>query len=250
MAAFRDGGISRAQCVFSQVPNRYSAAMNVGSSFDATASTYDRSRRQLIPCFDDFYRAAVELAPFGRYDAIDVLDLGAGTGLMATFFAEAFPSAHLTLIDVAGEMLDRARQRFASDPSKFTYAVMDYAAGELPGTFDVVVSCLSIHHLSDAGKMELFRRVRDALRPGGVFINADQVLGATPAVEERNHAAWLASVRQLGASEEDLAAAQERQKHDRPSTLIDQLRWLEEAGFADVDCAYKSGMFAVYSGRT
>ena len=238
-----------AQCVFSQVPSSYPAAMNIGSSFDATASTYDRSRRQLIPCFDDFYRAAVELAPFSRHDAIEILDLGAGTGLMAAFLAEAFPRARLTLVDVAGEMLDRARERFASEPPRFTYAVMDHAAGELPGRFDVVVSCLSIHHLSDTGKAGLFRHVRDALRPGGAFINADQVLGATPAVEERNHAAWLASVRQLGVSDEDLAAAQERQKHDRPSTLIDQLRWLDEAGFTDVDCAYKSGMFAVYSGR-
>ena len=224
--------------------------MNVGSSFDATASTYDRSRRQLIPSFDDFYRAAVELAPFGRHDAIDVLDLGAGTGLMAAFFAETFPSARLTLVDVAGEMLDLARERFASDPARFTYAVMDYASSDLPSAFDVVVSCLSIHHLEDDAKMALFRRVRAALRPGGVFINADQVLGATPAVEERNHAAWLAAVRRLGVSDEDLAAAQERQKHDRPSTLVDQLHWLEEAGFADVDCAYKSGMFAVYGGRT
>jgi tRNA (cmo5U34)-methyltransferase len=83
--------------------------MNVGSSFDATAAIYDRSRRQLIPCFDDFYRAAVELAPFGRHEAIDILDLGAGTGLMAAFLAEALPRARFTLVDVAAEMLDRAR---------------------------------------------------------------------------------------------------------------------------------------------
>lgn len=230
--------------------SRYSAAMNVGPSFDATASIYDRSRRQLIPCFDDFYRTAVELAPFGADDAIDILDLGAGTGLMAAFFADELPRARLTLLDVAGEMLDRARERFAGDPSRFTYAVMDYAAGELAGTFDLVVSCLSIHHLSDTGKADLFRRARQALRPGGAFINADQVLGATPAVEARNYAAWLAAVRALGVSAEDLAAAQERMKHDRMATLADQLRWLEEAGFVDVDCAYKNGMFAVYSGRT
>lgn len=223
--------------------------MNVGSSFDSTASIYDRSRRQLIPCFDDFYRAALELVPLGPDDAIDILDLGAGTGLMAAFLADAFPRARLTLVDVAAEMLDRARERFSSDGARFTYAVLDYAAGKLPGAFDVVVSCLSVHHLGDAEKAALFRRVRAALRPCGVFINADQVLGATPAVEARQHDAWLVAVRRLGVSDEDLAAAQERQKHDCPSTLVDQLHWLEEAGFTDVDCAYRSGMFAVYSGR-
>jgi len=223
--------------------------MNVGSSFDATAAIYDRSRRQLIPCFDDFYRAAVELAPFGRHEAIDILDLGAGTGLMAAFLAEALPRAHFTLVDVAAEMLDRARERFARDASRFTFAILDYGASDLPGRFDLVVSSLSIHHLPDTDKQALFRRVHAALRPGGAFINADQVLGATPAVETRQHEAWLAAVRGLGVSDEDLAAAQQRQQHDRPSTLVDQLRWLEEAGFADVDCAYKSGMFAVFGGR-
>ncbi|TAK62019.1 MAG: class I SAM-dependent methyltransferase, partial [Dehalococcoidia bacterium] len=108
-------------------------AMNVGSSFDSTASIYDRSRRQLIPCFDDFYRAALELVPLGPDDAIDILDLGAGTGLMAAFLADAFPRARLTLVDVAAEMLDRARERFSSDGARFTYAVLDYAAGKLPG---------------------------------------------------------------------------------------------------------------------
>jgi tRNA (cmo5U34)-methyltransferase len=38
-------------------------------------------------------------------------------------------------------------------------------------------------------------------------------------------------------------------KEDRMATLGSQLRWLEEAGFREVDCWYKSYNFAVFGGH-
>jgi SAM-dependent methyltransferase len=83
----------------------------VGSSFDATAAIYDRSRRQLIPYFDDLYRADVELAPFGRDEVIDVLDLGAGTGLMAAFLGQGLGTDEIG----ARLKLSRATERNHAD---------------------------------------------------------------------------------------------------------------------------------------
>jgi tRNA (cmo5U34)-methyltransferase len=42
-----------------------------------------------------------------------------------------------------------------------------------------VVSALAIHHLDDDAKQDLNARVREVLRPGGVFVNAEQVRGPT-----------------------------------------------------------------------
>ena len=47
---------------------------------------------------------------------------------------------------------------------------------------------------------------------------------------------------------DEIAAAEARMVHDRCATLDYQLRWLRDAGFAEVDCAFKSWRFAVYSG--
>lgn len=36
--------------------------MDVTAAFDAVAGSYDQARRRLVPCFDDFYGTAVEVA--------------------------------------------------------------------------------------------------------------------------------------------------------------------------------------------
>jgi tRNA (cmo5U34)-methyltransferase len=56
-------------------------------------------------------------------------------------------------------------------------------------------------------------------------------------------------VREAGISEKDLGAALLRMRADKNATLADQLLWLREAGFGEVDCRYKDHRFAVYSGK-
>ena len=70
-------------------------------------------------------------------------------------------------------MLAEAQQRLGD--RVVAVHVQDMAA-ELPeGPFDAVISALAIHHLEDEDKRVLFARVHDVLRPGGVFVNAEQV---------------------------------------------------------------------------
>ncbi len=131
---------------------------------------------------------------------------------------------------------------------RFQFEVSDYGTGRINNKYDAVVSALSIHHLSDDQKRALFAQIHGALKEGGMFVNAEQFRGATPDTDRLNHERWLTRVRELGASERDVAAALERMKFDRAATLEDQLEWLAEAGFREIFCAYKNLMFAVYSG--
>jgi tRNA (cmo5U34)-methyltransferase len=225
-------------------------ASSVQRAFDLAAGDYDRARRRLVPGFDDFYRTAIDLIPFGREDEIDVLDLGAGTGMLSAFVAYNFPRARITMIDISDEMLAQARKRFELGGDRFHFVVSDYADAALDGSYDAVVSALSIHHLGDTQKAALLGRINGVLKAGGAFINADQFRGASDELEKSHHQRWLARVRELGVGEKDLAQALERMKLDRTATLDDQLRWMREAGFHDIDCAYRNLIFAVYSGRT
>jgi len=223
-------------------------ANTVQHAFDLAAEDYDRTRRRLVPGFDDFYRAAIDLIQFPRESTLKVLDLGAGTGLMAAFIAYSFPNARITMVDISNEMLERARARFELAGPRFRFEVSDYDVDRIQEKYDAIVSALSIHHLSDEQKRSLFKRIHGALNDDGIFVNAEQFRCATPERHKFHHERWLTRVRELGVDDRDLAAALERMKFDRAATLEDQLEWMREAGFRDIDCAYKNLIFAVYCG--
>ena len=215
--------------------------------FSETASTYDRARRQLIPGFDEFYGTAVDLVVARNASPRRILDLGAGTGLLSELVATAAPNAELVLLDDSAEMLDRARERLGVRLG-VSFIVGRFDHGLPPGPWDAIVSALAIHHLDDPGKQALFNAIAGALEPGGVFVNAEQILGSTPRVEEWIDDRWETAVRAAGVSDDDLAASRHRMATDRCSPVEDQLSWMRDAGLVDVDCYFRHLRFAVLAG--
>lgn len=212
--------------------------------FDTTASTYDRDRSRLIPGCDLFYRWALDLIPA---KSKVILDLGAGSGLLTLLLRDRFPHAHIHVADFSQPMLELARKRLEGD-ANVTFYCMDYLADPLPQQVCAVASSLSIHHLEDSGKRTVFQKVYAALKPNGVFVNAEQVAGPTPQLDERYKVWWLQQVRAAGATEQQFQDSLYRQKEDRCSPVQTQLAWMREAGFDDADCWYKNGRFAVMAG--
>lgn len=229
--------------------------MNMGNSisvaFDAVATVYDAARPRLVPCFDRFYGTAVALAADKLQHAGEpkITDLGAGTGLLAALVSQSLPNARFTLIDISPAMVEEARKRFVPLEAQVEFEIADYAASTLPQRQDAFVSALSIHHLEDSDKKALFARIFEALAPGGLFINAEQVAPEPPAAMADALEGWEAEVKRAGGSEAELAGARERMKHDICASESAQLAWLRQAGFTDVRTAFRDGMFCVYSGR-
>lgn len=219
--------------------------------FSRHAGIYDKSRRQLIPCFDDFYGTPLRvLRAFGLAPK-RALDLGAGSGLLSAILARDLELESLVLLDRSAAMMERAIPALEGIALQTAVSPMQGLgeAGLEEGSFDAIWSALAIHHLTGEEKQALFRRVHALLAPGGMFINADQSLGRTPEIEAIYRAQWLEDVRAAGAAEEDVALALERMKEDRMDTLEDQLRWLGEAGFDGANAWFQNSSFNVYSGR-
>jgi tRNA (cmo5U34)-methyltransferase len=170
------------------------------SQFHFDPSTYLESMRADIPVFDELQEETAQATE--GVAAREILELGVGTGMTTKRVLAAHPQARLVGIDESEAML--AEADIAGDLR------VSRLEDPLPeGPFDLVVSCLAIHHLEAEGKRDLFRRIAEVLRPGGRFVLADVV------VPER---------------EED-AVTPTTAGFDRPDLLAAQLEWLREAGF-------------------
>jgi len=221
---------------------------NVRQAFNKFAQDYDSQREYIIPEMRQYYGAAV----WAMETAIpqpEILDVGAGTGLLSAFLVEKFPDARLTMIDVSENMLKLAWKRFERRPGT-EYIVCDYSHSELGGPYDIVCSALSIHHLSPEDKRQLFGRIFSALKPGGMFVNADQADGETPYFRQRYLDYWNDFLRGGPMTKEQHAEILKRRDTlDRNEKLSVQLTSLAEAGFSDVDVVYKNRTFIVTVAR-
>lgn len=113
------------------------------------------------------YRALPALLPAG---AETLLDLGCGTGLELDEILKARPTLAVTGVDLSSDMLARLKQKHPG-----VRAVQgDYFSCELGrACYDAAVSVESLHHFPAERKGKLFTRVLAALKPGGVFLEAD-----------------------------------------------------------------------------
>jgi tRNA (cmo5U34)-methyltransferase len=152
------------------------------------------------------------------------LDLGTGDGRLLALVASRCPGVEAIGLDSSAAMLDRAKERFGGDP-RIELRDHDLRA-PLPEDMEaeVVVSGLAIHHLENRRKRELFDEVHSRLVPGGVFANLDLVRSASVRLHERFR-------REIGRVEDDPT--------DRLAGLGEQMDWLREVGFAEVDCHFK-----------
>jgi tRNA (cmo5U34)-methyltransferase len=218
---------------------------SVEQAFDEAAPEYDAWVEQALPTYEELFSVAVEVIPHPPDVAISVADLGAGSGLFSQRVLSSHPSARFTLFDASRAMLAHAERRFAGHSDRFTFVEQRLERFSEPQRFELAISSLAIHHLEHSEKQNLFRRIFAALRPGGAFINVDQVRGDSP-FGQLYWSTWLAKVRESRAPESRIQASIERRREfDRDASLPEQLDWLQQAGF-EADCIYKHYFMAVF----
>lgn len=219
------------------------------TGFDQAAATYDRSRHALIPDHDVLYAAAVDALNLAGDRPVRVLDLGAGTGGFSTEVINRHPHARMHLVDVSEKMLNQARGKFDGD-ERFSFAVLDALSAPLGEGWDRVISSFVIHHFPHEDKRAVFAKVAKSLKPGGIFVNVDQVQACSQAVQDIHLRLWKKDVLAAGALPQDLEDGLRRMAEmDINAELDDQVLWLQQAGFISVEVVYRNYFYAVFVAR-
>lgn len=118
------------------------------------------------------YKKLAELVP-ARTGKI--LDLGCGTGLELDEIFKRLPHVSVVGIDLTPVMLDKLKQKYPDNDLNLICG--DYFSVELgKNIFDTAISFQSMHHFSHQAKLGLYRRVHEALKSNGVYIEGDYML--------------------------------------------------------------------------
>jgi ubiquinone/menaquinone biosynthesis C-methylase UbiE len=215
--------------------------------FGAMSASYDSLIRRSVPRYDEMLDRLVAYLPAGP---VRVLELGCGTGNLSLLISAKFPPATLSLVDGSAEMVSLTRSRLervrdvAGRGDQFIASKFEDLS--LPeGSFDLVVSSISLHHVEDKGK--LYRGIRSVLRPGGRFCFADQIRGEPESNHELNWKGWLDFCAEPGhcAPEEIRSLLDHAAAHDHYTKLTEHVALLTRMRFSEIDCVWRNLMWGI-----
>lgn len=108
------------------------------------------------------------------------LDVGGGPGTFSVKLLEQDPSYHATVLDLP-PVVAAAAELHADNPvlQRLAFLCGDYHTTPFPGEQDLVLYCGALHQEPEADALALFKRIREALKPGGHLYVIDLMLDET-----------------------------------------------------------------------
>jgi SAM-dependent methyltransferase len=213
--------------------------MSVATHLGINLAEYDARIRTFIPHYQAMLVAAASAIPSS---ARLIVDLGTGTGALAAACLARARRARVVGIDADPGMLPLAARRLAA---RATLVRASFLRAPLPDGVDAVVASFALHHVrTRTAKGQLYRRVRLALRPRGVFVSVDCHPSIDRAAARHQFDAWTMHLRRSYSRREADKLLCAWSIEDVYVPLESEIRLLEGAGF-DVDVIWRGGAFAV-----
>lgn len=212
--------------------------------YNESAPLYDQTMRMIVPFYEQMLDSLFLGVPFKKNTGIDVLELGCGTGNLTQKIKERFPRALVECVDYAPEMIKIAQEKLARF-SGITYQNENFSRLVFVKKYDVVLSSLALHCLVSANEKRVFyKKIFKALKPNGVFYNADVVLGSNDFLTR----SYLKACERYCQNDFVKQYTKNFKVNQTPAKLCDHLQWLKEAGFTNVDVINKFYVGAVWGG--
>lgn len=196
--------------------------------FAVRAEGYDEHMLNKVGGCRECYAKMAELVPVGTKN---LLDLGCGTGLELEGIFERFRDVSVTGIDITKAMLDRLSEKYQG--KNITLICGDYFTADLGRErFDTAISFQTMHHFSHEKKIGLYRKIRDSLKSGGVYIECDYMV-ETQAEEDKWYSENARIRKEQGISDDEFY------HYDTPCTIENQIKMFKAAGFSSAEKVFK-----------
>ncbi|WP_346928834.1 class I SAM-dependent methyltransferase [Clostridium sp.] len=210
----------------------------MGSFFNLRAEGYEKHMEDAITSFEEYYRLVSSTLEYTE-EAIEILDLGCGTGLELEEIFKKAPNARITCMDLSKEMLEILKEKYKNKLKQINIIIAPYLEEDFGiKKYDYVVGIMTMHHFLHDEKLELYKKIKLALKEEGSYIEGDYV------VSKYNEEKWLKQRVELLEEQGD-----EKIKlyHiDIPFALTTQKRLFKEAGFKNLHTIFEKGEHLIY----
>lgn len=170
-------------------------------------SRWETQQSSYIPLREERFTAMLDILERTVGPKFTVIDLMCGPGAISRRILERFQDAKVLAIDLDPVLLAIGRESAGAGGGRLTWLEGNLKASDWPcllpvSQVDAVVSTTAIHWLFAGEIVELYRTLAGLIRPGGVFLNGDQMKFTTgdPTIQQLS----------LGYREDFRAAAQAR----------------------------------------
>jgi tRNA (cmo5U34)-methyltransferase len=220
---------------------------SVSSHLRLDTTQYERIIRTYIPHYDQSRGVQLDLlAAALAPSANQIIDLGGGTGSLAEAILDRFSQCSVLVRDIDREMLSLAQSRLYRFGNRFEVEVSSFD-DPLPPV-DAVLAAFALHHIRNLKeKTEVYRRIREAIRSGGVFLNADAVSGPFwPSLRDE----WATFMAGKGFTlEEAYQNLDNWAAEDMYFSVHEELCAMAQGGFEHPECFWRRGPIAIFGAR-
>ena len=226
------------------------------------AETYLEGVRSAIPFAGDQLEIILRIIKFFKPDLASFMDLGCGDGVLGKALFSNWPNSKGIFIDYSGPMIKAARIKCQEYQNQATFIVQDFGnenwlepvSDNLP--VDVVVSGFSIHHQNDSSKQRIYKDIfHRILKPGGIFLNLDQVKSPTPEIEHIFNEFFMDNMKKFQRNNRiniSIETIEVEFYKDKKVNILapveEQCEWLRKIGFEQVDCFFKAFELSIFGG--
>lgn len=204
---------------------------NIAEEFNEFSKNYTADMVKVVPYYLKLLEQFSQDLPT-NLNPKHIMDLGCGNGNITNKLLKLYPKAHYTLLDASDNMLELCKAQFGSHNK--TYVQSYFQDYEFPILqFDMVVAGFSIHHCNAKDKQRLLKHIYKSLKPNGVFMCSDLMVDKNTKEHEILLEFWKDFV--LNSSDQDTWEwlMEHYKTYDNPNNLIQQLKWLKQAGFTN-----------------
>jgi tRNA (cmo5U34)-methyltransferase len=179
---------------------------------EAEAQAYDAAADLNTPLFSLMHETMLALVrqhresslPEPKAEPFSILDIGSGTGAESMDLLVQYPQSQVVALDLCKPMhaLFKAKAADILGSAKLAKRIK-FLTGDVAGPvgsaanlrrtlrewtgadrYDIVITALTLHHLSTSEKRRVYSRIASVLRLGGLFLNGDLFTYATPTLAQ------------------------------------------------------------------